>query len=145
MVLQPLRNALKEFRRSQDKWAIALTLDSLGRIARSINDEKEASSAFREALQVAYDSRETELVLDILVGLASFFSQKGEKPRAIEFLALSLQHPNIQEQTENEAERLIFELDQDVAPQILADAWERGKNLHLDDLVLQLLETLDQP
>ncbi len=123
-----------------NKRAIAISLNQLGLVRHALGDYRTARQAFDEALTTALEIGMAPLALEVLAGLAALVAHEGAAERAIELLALALQHPAGTQRTRERAGRLLAELAPGLPPEIVAAARERGQTGTLDDLA-QLLDT----
>jgi len=117
-----------------NKRSIAISLNELGMVHHALGDYRAAQHAFDEALTTALEIGLVPLALEVLVGLAALVAQAGAAERAIELLALALQHPAGTQRTRDRAGRLLNELASDLPPEVATAAQERGKVAALDDL-----------
>ncbi len=139
-IFQLYERTLDNFRKTDDEWAIGTTLHNIGRTAVAANDLPKAQISLREALRTADKLKNNAFILDILVTQARLLVKEGQKTRAIELLALALRHPDIQLQTEDEAEHLVFEMDDELEPGKLAESWEKGKALQIENVIGELMK-----
>jgi tetratricopeptide (TPR) repeat protein len=142
LTLQVYRETLEGFRKIQDLWGISITLNHVARVAYEVDNTVDAFPALQEALKTAHEAGEMATVLDILVVIAQLLVKQEKKIRAIELLSMVLLSPDIQSHTEDEAERLVFELDDEMEPGKLAESWEHGKSLKLEAIIPELLQSL---
>ncbi|MBZ0282403.1 MAG: hypothetical protein K8L97_16800, partial [Anaerolineae bacterium] len=136
------QDALDGFEDKRDEWAAGLTLAYLGRLAITADDYPGARGNLLNALKIARDANETALALDILVAVGQLLIKTDRKPLAVESLALALHHAESAEHTQDESERLLFELEDQVSPSIMSASWEKGKTRTFADGVNDLLKTL---
>lgn len=115
------------FERAGDPWGAALTLSYLGRAATASSDLNGARAHLINALKKAQASGEMALALDILAAAGRLLIDLGRKAEAVELLAQALHHPDSSEETQDEAERLLFRLEDELDPAALSASWERGK------------------
>ncbi len=144
LTLQLYRETLQSLREVQDLWGVSVALDHVGRVAYKAGSIDDARSALQESLKTAYQVGEISIVLDVLVVIARLLVGQNQKISAIELLGMALLNPDIQTWTEDEAERLVFDLDDEMEPGKLAESWERGKSKQLDKVIPELLQILTQ-
>jgi hypothetical protein len=119
-----------------------VTLDYLGQVAHTADDQPEAEKQLNAALKTAHKAGETALALDVLVALSQVFIGRNEGAKAVELLSLALHHPDGDDHTQDESERLLFELESSIDPGLMTANWERGKSRKLDDAVQELLGSI---
>lgn len=134
------RDALAAFEKAGDRWASALALNYLGRLALASEQPAEAAARLRAALQTALDLNDVPLGLDILAAAGQWLVRHGQHETGVELLALALHHPDSAEKTQDEAERLLFELQSTLPPEQVKAGWERGKNRPFEAAAHALLE-----
>jgi len=122
-----------------DQWRLVEALTGLGHAALALGDARQSRRCFRDALGGAMDAGYVPLGLDALVGLAHFLSTENQPQRAVEFLALSLQHPATRQATKDRAQNLLSELESTLASEALAAATARGRACELDDVMAEVL------
>jgi hypothetical protein len=94
---------------------------------------------------VAVENGLEELLLGTLLDIALYRSARGEKGRALEILAVLLHMPGGLEGVEDEAERIAFELESELKPEVVESVWEKGKSVTLDDFIQQILRDRRAP
>jgi hypothetical protein len=62
-----------------------------------------------------------------------------QKIQAMEFLAFVMNYPDAANEVEDEAEKLVFELEAELDQAVIEGAWERGKAYTLEKLVSEAL------
>lgn len=133
------QEALARFQKSGDRWASALTLAALGRLATGVGQFSQAAQHLRAALEIAAALPDHPLMLETLAAVGALFVRRGQPENAVELLALALHHPDGSDKTQDEAERLLFELQAALPPEQVKTGWERGKTRALDDAARALL------
>ncbi|NWG18609.1 MAG: tetratricopeptide repeat protein [Chloroflexi bacterium] len=134
-----LKEALALFEKTDDRWAHALTLNALGRLGTSAGQFSAAASFLRAALEMAAALPDQTLMLDTLAAIGALFVRRGQPESSVELLSLALHHPDGSDKTQDEAERLLFELQAALPPEQVKAGWERGKTRPLDEAVRDLL------
>lgn len=92
-------------------WGVAFALYHLGRARFALGEYEEAEANFREALKVARAVRVEPLIMYVSLGVAMGLMHRRD-PRAFELLTLILHHPSSNCETQDEARRLLDELDE---------------------------------
>jgi hypothetical protein len=105
-----------------------MTLDQLGAVDTATQTYDEARSYFHQALEIARDIQDIPLALNSLVGLAKLLRVNGSKEQAFELLSFVIYHPECPDDTLDEGERLLYELEGEVAPEVLDSIWGKGKD-----------------
>lgn len=75
----------------------------------------------------------------VLLSIARLQISLDQKENALEILAFIITRELTPEAIEDEAERLIFDLETTLEPGAMEEWWERGKNHSFDSLVRALL------
>ncbi len=130
---------LNYFRKADDRWAAAVTLDYLGRIAIAAHNHDDADKHLRDALQSAFDDGETALALDAMVAFGRLLLALGKGDKAVELFALALHHPESDEKTQDEAEGLLFKLESELDSAMVTANWEKGKSRTFDSAAREIL------
>jgi tetratricopeptide (TPR) repeat protein len=128
-----------QFQQKGDAWGAALMLAYLGRTACAAKDFTNARQHLYTALKQAADQKEMGLTLDILVAIGRLFAQQGPHGEALQLLSLAVHHPDSADHTQDEAERLLFELENEFDRSLIAEHWEKGKSRVLDATIAGLL------
>jgi hypothetical protein len=81
-----------------------------------------------------------DLLIRLPVGVADLLISLGEKEKALELLAFSLNQPDIEESTRERAERLYADLKARVSKDIVASAEKQGRLLRLDEIAAMLAD-----
>ena len=93
---------------------------------------------FCKVLRIAMQNQAIFSVLDILVKMAEFMVEKGDKERAVEILTISLEYP-LRDESRKRAEALYNDLAAELCPRVLLDAKTLAKDITLDDLLEVIL------
>jgi tetratricopeptide (TPR) repeat protein len=134
-----LQDHLTYFQQTGDTWGAGLTMINLGRVAGLAGDYDDARKTLYASLKTANDTHEIPLALGALLEIGRLFIFNDQKPQAVELLSLVLHHPEAPEVVEDEAERLLFELESDMDAGVMSVNWEKGKTGNLDSAVNHLL------
>jgi tetratricopeptide (TPR) repeat protein len=129
------------YREIDERIGMAKALNALSELALQLDDRNEARKHLHNALKAVREA-EPELTLVVLLTIARYFQSGSSPERAVELLAFILYHPEVSDALQDRAEHLVFELQQEVEPTLREAVWERGKNLHLDTLTLEVLQAL---
>lgn len=104
-------------RQSGDRLGEGLLLYNLGRAALSLGKPDTARDCLKQSLIIAHDIDSRLLLMLVLVGIAHYMVERGERERAVSLLTLVYQHPASNQQTRDEARLLL----QTVAPGLSAE------------------------
>jgi predicted ATPase/DNA-binding SARP family transcriptional activator/Tfp pilus assembly protein PilF len=136
---QFFRESLAIRREIDDRRGIASSLNKLGRVNSALGNNEIAQRRFYEALQTALEIQNTPQILDILAGIAELLQLQGEKARAAEYLALVLDHPASERQTQTEASQHLDRLAAELPAELLRTVQEKGKSRTLADVAHEIL------
>jgi eukaryotic-like serine/threonine-protein kinase len=134
------RECLEAYQTSNYKWGIAAALNDLGYLAFEIRDFTMAEEHFHTGLQTAFGIRAWTVALGSVTGIASLFVERGELARAAELVTLTLNHMSVDHQTADRATRLLMRIKNDLWPDELSQAEERGKAARLSEVAGALLK-----
>jgi hypothetical protein len=134
------QDAAALFQGKGDRWGTALALEYAGAAAFSMADYTLARQYLRPALNVAYEARETTLVLDILVAIGRLLAALKQPELGLQLFSMALHHPDSTDKTQDEAERLLFELEDKLDAKLVSTNWEKGKTRPFDATVRELLD-----
>ena len=82
------------------------------------------------------------VALDALSGAAHLLARGGQGERAVELLALVIQHPAVHQGTRDGAQRLLSRLESELPPEVLAAARGRGEARDLEATAAEVLVEL---
>jgi tetratricopeptide (TPR) repeat protein len=116
----------------------------LGWVALGAGDFRAAERYFYGVLELAVKAQWVRAVLHALTGLAHLLARAGEPERALELLALILDHPASHQEFASRAARLEAELRVELPPDVVEAALERGRARELDATVAELLSKSGQ-
>jgi hypothetical protein len=102
----------------------------------------EARQYFIQALERSQRAHMQSRAIRALVGIANLLADDGEKEKALELLSMVLQHPMSWQMEKDRAAELQSVLEDELSPQIIAAAKERGRARDLDVTVAELLADL---
>ncbi len=119
------------------------SLNQLALVATASADYDKALGYLREAMQNSLSLTDIPLTLQILNNFARVFTQIGRSEETLWLLAFVIHAPDSNEAIQDEAERLLTELDAILSQEIKERAWEKGKNLSLKD-VIQIIKDYEK-
>lgn len=93
---------------------------------------------FYKVLRIAMQNQAILSVLDILVKMAEFMVEKGEKERAAEILTIALEYP-LRDESRKRAQSLYNDLETELCPRVFLDAKTLAAEITLDDLLEAIL------
>ena len=110
----------------------------LGRVQLAKSEYDLAFDQLTSALSIlAQDDNGT--LLSVLLETAKIRIAQKRKVDAFELLTFILYHPDVDDETEDDAERLVFEIEEQLDSQTVKSALEKGKNSKLEDVMKELL------
>lgn len=118
---------------------LAASYNGLGNIARLEDNEDNAESLCRKALQIAIQIGATPLILDILLSQALLLHKQQQPERAIEILTFIQHHPATKHATREKATQLLAEAATKLSAAAFTQAQQRGGTIQLEDLVSTFL------
>ncbi|MCB9456181.1 MAG: hypothetical protein H6671_09355 [Anaerolineaceae bacterium] len=92
----------------------------------------------RRVLEISHRSNNQSLVLTILVRIAEWLDDSGDKDSAAELVIFVLEYP-LFGRTRARAEELYLQLEAEVCPRVLVDARTTANERTLDDMVAAVL------
>jgi tetratricopeptide (TPR) repeat protein len=110
----------------------------LGNAACGLGNYSEARRYLRESLQRAASAKLPSRQPLALVGVARVLAKEGETERALELLALVMNHRMSWQMARDQAAPLIAELEAELPPEVAAAAQERGRARDLEATVAEL-------
>jgi predicted ATPase/DNA-binding XRE family transcriptional regulator len=119
---------------------IGQALAQMGRSLFALGNDVEAERIWRESLRIATEIRGMPVVLDALVGIASFRVRRGETQSALELLLIVLNHPACDEETKNRASALQAELEAQLSPTQVESIHAHAGDKTFDAIVEDLLQ-----
>ncbi len=128
------------------RWGIENSLKHLGRAALGMDQTAEAEAYFLRSLHVAEEIGMGRDIIDLIYEFARVRVAEGHLLRAVELLALVVEHPDSrlarleEERIRDRAQRLLSDLEADLTDEDYAAAFNRGQQLELDDLVVALIQ-----
>lgn len=81
------------------------------------------------------ESQAAPVALEALVVTASLLVKAGQEEQAIELLALVSCHPASGKDTQEEAKRLLVDLEAQLPTEVAAAAWKRGQTQELEEVM----------
>jgi tetratricopeptide (TPR) repeat protein len=99
----------------------------LGWPVLGLGDYQGAKLYFHGVLKLATEAQMMPLALEALTGFAHLWARTGEPERAVELLALVMDHPASAQDCKDRAARLQDELRAELLPEIVVAAQERGR------------------
>jgi tetratricopeptide (TPR) repeat protein len=115
---------------------------NLGNAACGLGNYRDARKYLHRSLELAISGLMPSRHLLTLVGVARVLAKQGDRERALELLALVVNHRFSWQMAKDQAAPLISELEAELPPEVVAAAWERGKARDLEATVDELLAAL---
>ena len=140
--------SLEIFREIGVLWSIGLCQIYLGKAHLALGDHPKADEYFHAAFKTSVDSGAIPISLSVLVGMASLYMAEGNPQQALEYLTLAVSHPSCDQDTRDQAEELLVELEKQIPKTVITRARESMKDNHLKKLILvaeEILKREDTP
>jgi tetratricopeptide (TPR) repeat protein len=133
--------SLSIYRELNDTAGIVQSLTRLGLIASAMGNYDVARDYLRDALRTTLTMKDTPLALQILDNFARVLAAEGQKERAVELVAFVIYNPTSTVATQDDAERLLAELESALPSDKMQAAWEKGKTRQFDHITGEILGT----
>jgi predicted ATPase/class 3 adenylate cyclase len=138
---------VREARRVLPEGELAFGLGSweyriLGNAACGLGNYADARRHLHRSLELAVAAQQPSRQPLTLVGVARVLAKEGEEERALELLALVMNHRFSWQMAKDQAAPLIAELEAELSPEAVAAARDRGQDRDLDATVAELLAEL---
>lgn len=118
--------------------AEALAIDIfnwMGLVSMAMNDIGGARKYLRKGLAAAQHSDDKIALMRVIINLARFHVSQNNKDVALELLAFVLNSSMRSTEIEDEVEQILVELEAELPPDRVKQAWERGKGRNLESLL----------
>ena len=126
-------------------WGIEKSSKYLGKVALSINKIAEAENYLLQSLRISNEIGLVREILNLLYECACLLIAQGNSEQAAELLTLVLQHPASHQirlgegRIRDSAKGLLVKLENELPPEAYTAALERGQELELDEVIIELL------
>jgi tetratricopeptide (TPR) repeat protein len=127
--------AVSVCRAIQHRWGLSLSLGNLARTAVTVHDFKRASSALIEAVRISSSIKTMPLLMDLLAIYAYMMAEEGMIYDSLELLLFVMARDETEEITRVEYLDLLFDLEQQVDLDELADIQIRVIGQKLDSFI----------
>jgi tetratricopeptide (TPR) repeat protein len=117
---------------------------NLGNAACGLGNYAEARRHLHRSLELLAAAQLPSPYPLTLVAVARLLARQGDKERALELLALVMNHRISWQMAKDQAAPLIAELEVELPPDVVAAAWARGRARDLDATVAELLVDLGE-
>ncbi len=140
-----IQQSLKANSEIGERSQIARSHRGLGRVANALGDYPLARKHYHIALILIHELRVVAMhdILNTIWRVAMLFANEGYLERTIELTLLVFQHSATSYDTKEAAERLLAELESELAPELIARLRERANTLSLDAVIAQLITELE--
>ena len=125
---------------------LQISYDNLGTLALLENDVAQAEQFFLKSLRISQESGQTREMLASLRDFANVYIAQGDLDKALQLLAVVLNHPasdqnslNRPERLRDEAEKLRAQIETQLDQPLYQSAWESGQRQRLADVVKQIV------
>jgi tetratricopeptide (TPR) repeat protein len=115
---------------------------NLGNAACGLGNYADARKHLRRSLELAVAAQMPSRHLLTLVGVARVLARQGDRDRALELLALVMNHRLSWQLAKDQAGPLIADLEAELPPEVVAAAQARGRARDLEATVAELLDEL---
>jgi predicted ATPase/class 3 adenylate cyclase len=122
------------------------TYDGLGTAASLEHDVQQAQQFFIKSLRISQECGQIREMLSSIIDLAGVHMAQGDLEKALQLLAVVLNHPasgqnslNRAQFLRDEAEKLRAQIESQLEQPQYRSAWETGQRQHLADVVTQIL------
>ncbi len=119
---QQYEESLLISRGNGDQVGMATALSNLGRVSLALGEVRQAKGYLRDGLRLATEIQFIPLIIDGIIGVSMLLAKIGEPERALDVLIPALANPACEPQMRARAERLLAELTDAPAAEILARA-----------------------
>ncbi len=133
------REALQAAQEGEMPTAEVEALLTLGRVMTELGDDAQAESYFMQGLAAAWTFQDTPTVLSALFGLAKLRLGQERAEQAATLAYLILHHSRTEHAVRVQAEGVLNDLRDRLAPEVLAAGLEQSKSLTLEEVVAALL------
>jgi len=123
----------------KDHVGMVPTSERLGILAMEAQNYDEASHHLHQALRAAVKADSNKLILNTILSIAKLYIEKGQGEGAVELLAFLLHYEGSAEALQDSAESLIFQLEDDLPPTTVEQAWEIGKSKSFSTMLKEIL------
>ena len=126
-------------------WGIEKSCKYLGKVALTIGNTAEAENYLFQSLRITIEIGLVRDILNVLYEYACLLVAQGDSEQAAELLALVLQHPVSHQirlgegRIRDSAKGLLVELEADLPPEAYSAALERGQELEIDEVIIELV------
>ncbi|MEQ8676629.1 MAG: protein kinase [Aggregatilineales bacterium] len=113
--------------------------NKIGSVSIQMGNFTNASKHLRRALQKASDTDRKDDLLKTLMNVVHLRVAEDKKEHALELLAFLFYYPDSSDDIEDEAERILFDIESELSSDVVQPIWEKGKESTLDDILRQTL------
>jgi tetratricopeptide (TPR) repeat protein len=150
---QYVREVLRAWPEGKADYELSWEYRNLGNAACGLGNYADARRHLHRSLELARAGQMPSRQALTLVGVARLLTRQNDRERALELLALVVNHRFSWQMAKDQAAPLIAELEAELPPDVVAAARARGRARDLDATVAELLdelggsatEPLDQP
>ena len=139
------QQSLSIYQEMNDRGGLAASLNGLGMTECALGNCQVARPHFQQALQITTEMQFVPLMLSILIGVAEMLLQTERVDSGLELLALALQHPAADRETQDRAQKCLDAYRPQVPVDLFAQATQRGQTATLETLIPTIQATLSAP
>ncbi len=132
------QQSLTIFKEIGNQLGIITSLTNLGNASCALGEYQAAWRLFQTALKLALANRVMPKVLDVFTGVAELWLKEEKTQRALEVLALIVNHPASSKENQDRAVRLLS----DLIPQLSAEVMSLTEQIEQDKLVEEIIKEI---
>jgi tetratricopeptide (TPR) repeat protein len=118
---------------------VADCLCGLGNAAFMLGEHEEAKAYYVESLTISHTHDHVRAILESLIGIGALWAKGGNEEKGLILLAMTLNHPAIDEELKQLARQLLPEMESKLTDEALAVVYEQVGPLDFDTVVAELL------
>jgi len=134
-------DALKHYNDIDDTTGVIMAFQWLGSVSSALDEHDDASKFLRKALNAALRVENKALAQQAMLGIARLYIITEHRGEALEILGFLLSYPELNESVEDDAEQLVFDLEESLSPEVVAHYWELGKAHDFKSITATLLDS----
>lgn len=136
---------LEDCRNVGDAGGVAWSLQELAKVALALDNRPRALYYCRESLRVAVEIGSSNSIDEAILRIAAINQTTGQLERAVELYAPFSDNLDKYESFRKRVSHELAAIEQQLAPDVYARAWQRGRSLTIRQHALQLLDELVSP
>jgi len=133
-------DALSFYGQLDDTTGVIMAFQWLGAVSRATGDYDEAAKLMRKALNAALRDDNNALAQEAMLGMARLNIDREREGEALEILAFLLSYTELTDVVEDDAEQLVFDLEENLSQEVIAHFWDVGKAHTFESLTEKLMQ-----